>query len=37
MGTYTIDNPVTRARLQEIASECFGDLVKAVKVSDANL
>lgn len=30
MGTYRIDGPITLARLQEIANERFGDLVKGV-------
>ncbi|MFQ5540813.1 MAG: DUF5674 family protein [Candidatus Paceibacteria bacterium] len=30
MGTYLIDEPITRERLQEIANERFGDMVKGV-------
>lgn len=30
MGTYRIDKPIDRARLQEIANERFGDIVKGV-------
>ena len=30
MGTYRIDRPIDRARLQEIANERFGDMVKGV-------
>lgn len=30
MGTHHITEPITRARLQEIANEQFGDLVKGV-------
>lgn len=37
MGTYRIDTPITRARLQEIANERFGDMVKGVVDTEKQL
>ncbi|MEK7509275.1 MAG: DUF5674 family protein [Patescibacteria group bacterium] len=37
MGLHILKEPLTRAQLQEIASERFGDLVKAVVDIDKGL